>query len=72
MWPHSTYQNLHDLLILDLGMDTPNWSSAETQTLKIKLKLARYSQAQLFIIVKGDKVSALLLCKNIVAFYNNK
>lgn len=33
MWPHSTHQNLHDLLILDLGMDTLSWSSAETHTL---------------------------------------
>lgn len=33
MWPHSTHQNLHDLLILDLGKDTRSWSSAETNTL---------------------------------------
>jgi len=33
MWPHSTHQNLHVLLILDLGMDTLSWSSAETHTL---------------------------------------
>jgi hypothetical protein len=30
-------------------------------TLREKLKLARYSQTQLFIRIKGDNVSALLL-----------
>lgn len=33
MQPHLTHQNLHDLLILDLGMDTLNWSSAERDKL---------------------------------------
>jgi hypothetical protein len=40
--------------------------------IKIKIKLARYSQTQLFFIIKGDNVSALLLSHHQACTVSNR